>query len=89
MPGSSPAMPIATIVASTELTTTSVKLRTLKRRRITSSAKKTPAIGALNEADTPPAAPPAMSRVIISGGCCRTRPRFEASDADTCATGPI
>ena len=67
MPGLSPWKPMATMLASTALVTTIVKLRTLKRRRMTSRAKKTPAMGALKVAATPPAAPAATSSDIISG----------------------
>ena len=54
------ARPIASAV--TELSTTSPKERVSKLRRISSSAKNTPAIGALNVAEIPPAAPHATSR---------------------------
>ena len=54
------ARPIASAV--TELSTTSPNDRVSKLRRISSSAKNTPAIGALNVAEIPPAAPHATSR---------------------------
>ena len=53
------ARPIASAV--TELSTTRPKERVSKLRRISSSAKNTPAIGALNVAEIPPAAPHATS----------------------------
>ena len=53
-----------TAVATTELRTTTPKERVWKSRRISSRAKKTPAIGALKVAAMPPAAPHATSSRI-------------------------
>ncbi len=58
--------PIAAAV--TELSTTTANESAWKSRRITSSAKNTPAIGALNVAAIPPAAPHATRRRMRRGG---------------------
>ena len=59
--GSAPRSWIATTVATTEDSTTTLKSRVVNRRSSTSSAKNTPAIGALNVPAMPPAAPAATS----------------------------
>lgn len=64
-----------------ELNTTTPNAWVSKSRRMTSSAKKTPAIGALNVAAIPPAAPHATrSRSRGTGtlaACPMTEPRAE------------
>ena len=65
-----------------------VKLRTLKRRRITSRAKKVPAIGVLKVAAMPPAAPAATIRTSMSEGWRVMRPIAEESEAAIRTIGP-
>ena len=68
-------------VPITDASTTTEKLRVLKLRRITSSAKKTPAIGVWKVAATPAAAPAASRRVTVSGESRSACPTAEPTEA--------
>jgi hypothetical protein len=72
----------------TELSTTSPNDCVSKLRRINSSAKKTPAMGALNVAEIPPAAPQATSNLSCDSetrlACPITEPRADP----ICTIGP-
>ena len=80
------ARPIASAV--TELSTTSPNDRVSKSRRISSSAKNTPAIGALNVAEMPPAAPQATSSRSWDSGRRMSWPVIEPSAEPICTIGP-
>jgi hypothetical protein len=57
-------------------------------RRISSSAKNTPAIGALNVAEIPPAAPHATSRRSCQSGAPTVCPSTDPSADPICTIGP-
>jgi hypothetical protein len=80
------ARPIASAV--TELSTTRPKERVSKLRRINSSAKNTPAIGALNVAEMPPAAPHATSSRSCASGSRSAWPAVDPSAEPICTIGP-
>ena len=80
------ARPIASAV--TELSTTRPNDSVSKSRRITSSAKKTPAIGALNVAEIPPAAPHATRSRSRRSGTRASCPIIEPSAEPICTIGP-
>ena len=85
---SSPRSWIAVTVATSDESTITLKLRVLKRRSRTSSAKNTPAIGALKIAATPPAAPAAASSRIVWSLSRKARPASEPNAAPRKTTGP-
>ncbi len=74
--------------AVTELRTTTPNDCVSKSRRITSSAKKTPAIGALNVAEIPPAAPHATSSGRRLADTRATCPVTEPIADPICTIGP-
>ncbi len=80
------ARPIASAVI--ELRTTRPNERVSKLRRISSSAKNTPAIGALNVAEIPPAAPQATSRRSCDSGSRKSWPATEPRAEPICTIGP-
>ena len=57
-------------------------------RRISSTAKNTPVMGALNVAEIPPAAPQATSTRSRFSGIRTHWPRLDASAAPICTIGP-
>lgn len=77
-----------TTLAVTLASTTGANASTVKSRRISSSAKKTPASGALKVAAIPPAAPQATSIRSRDSGTRSTRPTVEPSAEPTCTIGP-
>ena len=88
MTGASPRSSTAVVVATTEASTTTLKLRALKRCRITSRAKKTPAIGALKIAAMPAAAPAASSSFTFSSESPSDWATFEPIAAPMWMIGP-
>ena len=77
-----------TAVATTEARTTRPKERVSKFRRISSRAKKTPAIGALKVAAMPPAAPQATSSRVLSAAWRVSWPRPEPIAEPIWTIGP-
>ena len=78
----------AVTVAASEAIITTPKLRVVIDRSTTSSAKKTPAIGALNAAATPPATPQATSRRMLSFESRNACATVEPMPAPICTIGP-
>jgi hypothetical protein len=77
-----------TTAPTTLATTTGGKVATRNEPRISSSAKKAPASGALNAAEIPAAAPAPTSTVVRSGEKRNTRPSSDPIPAPSTATGP-
>ncbi len=80
------ARPIAS--AATELSTTSPNDCVSKLRRISSSAKNTPAIGVLNVAEIPPAAPQATRSLSCDSETRVSWPSTEPRADPICTIGP-
>ena len=74
--------------AANEASTTTPNDSASKSRRISSSAKKTPAIGALNVAEMPPAAPQATRIRIRDSGTRVSWPSVEPSAEPIWTIGP-
>ncbi len=71
-----------------EAMTSGTKVVPRKRLRMTSCANSTPAIGALNEADTALATPQANSVRAATAGRLKRRHSAAAIEAPRCTTGP-
>jgi hypothetical protein len=80
------ARPIAAAV--TDASTTTPKDSAAKSWRISSRAKNTPAMGALNVAEIPPAAPQATRMRMRASGARSAWPRVEPSAEPICTIGP-
>ena len=78
----------AIALAVTELSTTTPNDCVSKSPRMTSSAKNTPAIGALNVAAIPPAAPQATSRRSRRSDTRASCPITDPSAEPICTIGP-
>ena len=85
---SEPKAILPTAVATTLASTTSPKERVSQSRRISSSPKKTPAIGALKVAPIPPAAPQATSSRVFAPACRVICPRPEPIAEPIWTIGP-